>query len=344
VLAARFCLFALTLTLSAQDIIFRAETNEVIVPFAVFNERGQAQSCPAAGTLTVRENGVARPVLSAQQVNDQQVGIGIVFVRDTLAGFYTQDMSKLGVFIARDLTLPEDACTAIVASGDISHGPKVRFSDIGQGQTGCMDILDYISMLEEVWLGTGVEVGVWPFTWAGVQKAADLLSGDTHLRRAVLLLSIGRDADHFGMPSSLIRKLADKGIEAYAIYYGFQDLNDPEVQARSRKYGVSPLPADFFPGTLQKLAKGKHDLERLAEETGGKFYPVTRESAPEVARELVSNLRKGCVLTFSPNEDLPAAAYRKIDVEVAQKGWKVRHRPGYYPNQPSAPSGKPPTR
>ena len=89
------------------------------------------------------------------------------------------------------------------------------------------------------------------------------------------------------------------------------------------------------------VKQGKRDLERLTRETGGKFYPVTRTSAPGIAREIVSNLRKGCVLTFSPGEEQPAAAYRKIDVEVAQKGWKVRHRPGYYPNQPSAASGEP---
>ena len=273
-------------------------------------------------------------------MNNEPVGFGIVFVDDVFAGFHTQEMAALGAFIARALIRDDDACTAVNANGN-RGGPKIRFTDLGQGRAGCVEMFDSLERLKDIWLGTGMEVGVFPYSWVGTQKAAKVLAGDPHLRRAVLLLCLGRDADHFGLPQGLIRMLVSRGIEAYALYYGPEDLNDPETLARYRKYGVSPLPPDFTPGYPQKLTKPRHDLERLTEESGGKFYPVTRTSAPGEAIELVSNLRRGCVLTYSPKEDLPAATYRKIDVEVAQKGWKVRHRPGYYPNQVPAPSGKP---
>ena len=342
-LAARFCLLALTLTLSAQDIIFRAGTNEVVVPFAVFNERGQVQSCSAPSTLTVRENGVARPVLSVQQANNESAGFAIVFVHEQFAGFYNIDLAKLGAFVARELVREEDACVAINANGGI-HLPKLRSSYLGHGRAGCMEMLDYIAQETELWRWKGGEIGYLPFSWAGTQRAAEELENDPHLRRAVLLLSHGTDFDHFGMPGGLIRKLAGRGIEVYALYYGIQDLNDPEIQARSEKLDIPLVPYASLPRYPQEMTKGIDDLKRLTEATGGRAYQVTRESAPGVARELVSNLRKGCVLTFSPGEEQPATAYRKIDVEVAQKGWKVRHRPGYYPNQASAPSGKPSTR
>ena len=108
-------------------------------------------------------------------------------------------------------------------------------------------MLDQIEELTQVWRGTGMEIGVYPYPWAGTQKAADALAGDLLLHRAVLLLCLGDDADHSGLPGGLTQKLAGRGIEAYALYFGPEDPNDPEIQARDRKFGVSPLLPGFFP-------------------------------------------------------------------------------------------------
>ena len=200
-------------------------------------------------------------------------------------------------------------------------------------------MLDYIQKVFDSRRTAGIELWVWPYPWAGTQKAAEELAEDAHLRRVALLLYLGEDAEHIEMPRGLIRSLASSGIEAYALYQGPENWSDPEVEARERKNLVGAVIGDLTP----VLAKGKRDQERLTRETGGKFYQVAPQSAPGIAKELVSDLRRGCVLTFSPGEEKPATAYRKIDVEVAQKDWKVRHRPGYYPNQASPASGKPPT-
>lgn len=307
--------------MGAQDLVFRAQRNEVGVPFVVADGRGRAQACPAAGAVTARENGVARPVLSIQQDSNQTLGLGIVFSIDADSGYFPQDVAALGDFVARDLVHEEDACIAVNANGTLDR-PEIRQSEPAQGKGGCVLMLDYLAEKLAIWRDMGGEVGYRPYVWEGTRKAAKALQREPQLRRAVLLLSLGRDADGFGIPSRMIRMMAESGIEAYALYYGVEDVNDPEYQARLLRYGrVSRMP-EVTSDQMKALSKGRGDLQRITDETGGQFYPVTPKSAPGVAKEIVSNLRKGCVLTYSPAEGLPQFPFRKID---------VRHRPGYYP-------------
>ena len=155
---------------------------------------------------------------------------------EAFAAFYTQDTARLGAFIARDLIRKEDACIAINANGNPRGGPKVRFSDLEQGRAGCVEMLDYVAKAKEVWRGKGMEIGVFPYPGLGAQKAADALAGEPLLHRAILLLCLGDDADHAGLPLGMIRTLAGRGIEAYALYFGLEDANDPEVQSRTASW------------------------------------------------------------------------------------------------------------
>ena len=76
-------------------------------------------------------------------------------------------------------------------------------------------------------------------------------------------------------------------------------------------------------------ARGAGVLRALAEQTGGRYFKVSREqSLDEVYSLIQDELRNQYNLGYIPASDGPA--YRKIRVSVNRKGLTVQSRDGYY--------------
>jgi len=73
------------------------------------------------------------------------------------------------------------------------------------------------------------------------------------------------------------------------------------------------------------------ELNRLAQVTGGRLFPLPNEQAlPGVLDEIVADLRAQYVLGFAPGTTGPSGRLRKISVKVSGHGKVVvRHRVGY---------------
>jgi hypothetical protein len=94
----------------------------------------------------------------------------------------------------------------------------------------------------------------------------------------------------------------------------------------------------MFPSVLKpRWAAGLKSLQELPPTTGGRFYQVDKDTIFPVAAEIVASLRQQCQLTYEPPAE-GASGFRKIEVTIATPGWKVRHRPGYYPDQAGQPA------
>jgi VWFA-related protein len=71
-------------------------------------------------------------------------------------------------------------------------------------------------------------------------------------------------------------------------------------------------------------------LERLAKETGGSYFDVTRElSLEHVYKRIEEELRSQYSLGYT--SDGKGSDYRKIHLSVKTKGLTVQTREGYYP-------------
>jgi VWFA-related protein len=76
-------------------------------------------------------------------------------------------------------------------------------------------------------------------------------------------------------------------------------------------------------------ARGARVLRALAEQTGGRYFKVSREqSLDEVYSLIQDELRTQYNLGYVPASDGPA--YRKIRISVNRKGLTVQSRDGYY--------------
>jgi VWFA-related protein len=319
-----------------QEIKLRVGTKEVAVPFFVTDQRGIAQSCPLIGEVVVRENGRVCPVRGLEVLSAEPVAVGLVLDLSVTAGLVLRDQVQVGLDLVRTLLRNDDGCVTVIATANDLEGPKSRRSILQQGRRSCEQILEEALQWELIWFDQGKAQGIFPFAWAGTRQALEDLRSDQRLRKGVVILGHGIDLDHLGLPGSLKRLALGDITPVFAIYLAPEDRTDPKVREQWKRMGINIAP--MAPSLVRRITIGLEGLRELTDSTGGELYIANAETAPAAAREIVDRLRTQCLLTYSPPEGDLGTSWRKIEVTVPQKGWKVRHRPGYYPDKAAAAS------
>jgi VWFA-related protein len=84
-------------------------------------------------------------------------------------------------------------------------------------------------------------------------------------------------------------------------------------------------------GRSQGRADGKSVMQRLAQQTGGRFYEVSKkESIEQIYTSIGEELRNQYSLGFTPDQADTEGGYHKILVTTTQKDMTVQARDGYY--------------
>ncbi len=123
---------------------------------------------------------------------------------------------------------------------------------------------------------------------------------DDRRRRALIVVTDGEDRASYYNEIQLFQRLREEDVQIYVI--GF----------------VNELDADK--GFIRKSPKDKAValLNRIASETGGRaFYPQTLSELPQVANEIVRDLRTQYVVSYDPTNKAHDGTYRAIKVVVA---------------------------
>jgi Ca-activated chloride channel family protein len=123
---------------------------------------------------------------------------------------------------------------------------------------------------------------------------------DDRRRRALIVVTDGEDRASYYNEIQLFQRLREEDVQIYVI--GF----------------VNELDADK--GFIRKSPKEKavNLLNRIASETGGRaFYPQTLAELPQVASEIVRDLRTQYVVSYDPTNKAHDGTYRAIKVVVA---------------------------
>jgi VWFA-related protein len=75
---------------------------------------------------------------------------------------------------------------------------------------------------------------------------------------------------------------------------------------------------------------GKKVMQQLAQETGGRFFEVSRHMPIDKVFSIIEeDLRNQYSLGYSPDQP-PNGGYRRIHLATKQKGLIVQTREGYY--------------
>jgi VWFA-related protein len=173
--------------------------------------------------------------------------------------------------------------------------------------------------------------------------ASDEIMSKQTGRKALIILSDGVDN---GSKETLV-----KSIEAaqrantivYAIYFkGEEPHNDNHSHSGGGYPGGRGGGGGGYPGAggnpgggggrgNVNHADGKKTLERMAQETGGRLFEVSKkQTVAQIYTQIAEELRAQYRLGFTPDQASATDGYHQIDLSLHQKNLAIQTREGYY--------------
>jgi Ca-activated chloride channel family protein len=139
--------------------------------------------------------------------------------------------------------------------------------------------------------------------YLAAEHVAEYKKGDDsdRRRRALIVITDGEDRNSFYNQEQLFGRLREEDVQIFVI--GF--VNELEKEA----------------GFIRKSPRDKavNLINRLAEETGGRaFFPESLSELPQIANEIIRDLRTQYVIAYNPTNKTADGTYRAIKVTVDQ--------------------------
>jgi Ca-activated chloride channel family protein len=157
-----------------------------------------------------------------------------------------------------------------------------------------------IDTLDEFYIEGG-QTAIIDAVYLAAEHTAEYKKGDDgdRRRRALIVVSDGEDRNSVYSQQQLFARLRETDVQIYVI--GFVDELDKEG------------------GLIRKSSREKavNLLNKLATETGGRaFYPQSLSELPQIAGEIVRDLRTQYVLAYNPTNKSRDGSFRSIKVAV----------------------------
>ena len=180
--------------------------------------------------------------------------------------------------------------------------------------------------------GSGPRRGGGTALYDSVLLASEDVMGHQHGRKAVIVMS---DGDDRGSKVSLNRAI-DAAQKSDTLVYSILFEDNEQVAApyyggmggRRRGGGIPRYPPQRQVGPD---GDGKKVLERLARETGGRFFQVSRKlPLSAIFERMEEELRNQYSLGYTPDSPAKVGEFRKIRLATRDKTLIVQSRDGYY--------------
>jgi Ca-activated chloride channel family protein len=111
----------------------------------------------------------------------------------------------------------------------------------------------------------------------------------------------------------------------------YQEALRAAEQAEAIVYSIIVVPIESDAG---RDIGGEHALMEISRETGGKYYYAKSiETLDKAFQQIGDELRTQYLLAYYPSRRLADSDFRRIKVQIVgvdDKGYKARHRAGYY--------------
>lgn len=149
----------------------------------------------------------------------------------------------------------------------------------------------------------GGQTAVIDAVYLSAEHVSEYKKGDENdrRRRALIVITDGEDRNSFYKQEQLFARLREDDVQIFVI--GF--INELDKDA----------------GFIRKSPRDKavNLLNKLATETGGRaFFPDSISELPQIANDIVRDLRTQYVISYNPTNKTPDGSYRAIKVSVDQ--------------------------
>ena len=301
--------------------IVRVDTELVTLNVRVIDRNNRPIDNVGVKDLHVFEDGVEQPL---EFFTREEVPISYGLAVDTSGSLRSQLQSVI------------DAGKTIVNSnrrGDETFLVRFISSDkieTVQDFTASKDLL--IDGLDSLYVEGG-QTAVIDAVYLSAERIAEYKKGDDNdrRRRALIVVTDGEDRVSFYKQEQLFARLREADVQIYVI--GF----------------INELDKDG--GFIRKSPRDRavNLINKLASETGGRaFFPQSLSELPQIANEIVRDLRTQYVLAYNPTNKARDGSYRAIKVAVSDAPSHDKRialtRSGRIAPRGGAPSPKPATR
>jgi Ca-activated chloride channel family protein len=179
--------------------------------------------------------------------------------------------------------------------------------------------------LDDLYVAGG-QTAIIDAVYLSAEHVAEYKKGDDgdRRRRALIVITDGEDRSSFYSQEKLFSRLREEDVQIYVI--GFVN----ELEKEGGLIAKSPR---------EKAVKL---INKLASETGGRaFFPDSLSQLPQIADEIVRDMRTQYVLSYNPTNKTRDGSFRAIKVAV-DDGSSRDKRIGLTRNGRVAPKGEPP--
>jgi Ca-activated chloride channel family protein len=239
----------------------------------------------------VFEDGVAQPIFSFTQEEVPVIYGLAVDTSGSLRPQFNQVLDAAKTIINSNKQGDETFLERFISSDKIE-----TVQDFTPSKDALMDGLDSLYI-------EGGQTAVIDGVYLAAEHVAEYKKSrdDDRRRRALIVVTDGEDRASYYSQEQLFRELREQDVQIYII--GF----------------VNELDADK--GLIRKSSKQKAvDLiNKMATETGGRaFFPQSIAELPQIANEIVRDLRTQYVISYDPTNKAHDGSYRAIRVVVNQ--------------------------
>jgi Ca-activated chloride channel family protein len=149
----------------------------------------------------------------------------------------------------------------------------------------------------------GGQTAVIDAVYLSAEHVSEYKKGDEgdRRRRALIVITDGEDRNSFYKQEQLFARLREEDVQIFVI--GFVNELDKEA------------------GLIRKSPRDKavNLVKKLASETGGRaFFPESISELPQIANEIIRDLRTQYVISYNPTNKEQDGSYRAIKVSVDQ--------------------------
>ncbi len=238
----------------------------------------------------ILENGVSQPIFSFTR-EEVPVMYGLaVDTSGSLRPAFEQVINAGKAIINSNKKGDETFLERFISSDKIE-----TVQDFTANKDALMDGLDTLYI-------EGGQTAVIDGVYLAAEHVAEYKKGgdDDRRRRALIVVTDGEDRASYYPESQLFQRLREEDVQIFVI--GF--VNELEAEK----------------GLIRKSPRDKAVslLNRLASETGGRaFFPNSLSELPEIANEIVRDLRTQYVVSYDPTNKAHDNTYRSIKVSIA---------------------------
>jgi VWFA-related protein len=331
---------------AAPTTTLSVDVKVVNLPVTVRDKHGKIVTNLSKDDFVLEEDGKPQTINYFKQENNLPLTVGLLVdtsmsERDNL----DKERAASRTFLDQMITRPTDRAFVVELLQDLTadHGKLEK----AVGEIDSTSAVQSTPTSDQDSGGSHTRRGAGTLLYDAIFLACDEVMKKQTGRKAVVVLTDGEDRGSQETLNSAIESAQRSETVVYTIYYGGHEDHDNSGFNNGGGRGGYPgggYPGSRYPGggypggsryprQTETRPDGKKILQRIAQETGGRYFEVKKkDSVDDVYAAIAEELRTQYMLGYTPPKD-QSSGYHSIHLTTKNKDQSVQTRAGYYSGQ-----------